>query len=195
MRLMGWSLNDGTGTDSLTMDATAAAPAAGATIVSLSLPNGLYTVAWTVELGGTPGAGDIDNVALDIGATQVAQSANLGAVGIYIQPVAEVSVVNGPLVLAAKAIGAATVGSTYRVQATITQINESTATIFDGSGAIGFSAIPVAGVDNEWFGDSGIAIDTELRIQSTNGVVQGNVYYYISPERPWEGEQEPVQEN
>lgn len=195
MRLMGWSFNDGTAGNSLTMDSSVAAPAAGATIASLSLPNGTYTVAWTVELSGTLAAADIDNVALDIGATQVATSANAGAAGTYPQASAQVVVTGGPLTLAAKAIGAATAGSTYRVNATITPTSPSTATIQDGSGSLAFSAIQPGGVDNEWFGDSGIAVDTELRVLTTGGVVQGTVFYYISPERRYEDEQTPVQEN
>lgn len=192
---MGWSFNDGVAGNSLPMDGSAAAPAAGTTIASVSLANGLYTVAWTFELGGTPGAADVNNVSLNIGATQVAQSVNLGAVANYPQPNAEVSVTGGPLTLSAKAIGNAAVGTTYRVTATITPVGNSTATILDGSGAVAFSAIPQGGVDNEWWGDSGLAIDTGLSVKTTSGVVQGTMFYYLSPERKWEGEQEPVQEN
>ena len=73
VRLRGWSMNDGAAGEGLTARGSAAAPAAGTTITSLSLTPGTYSVSWQVELTGTPGAGDVDNVQLLIGATVVAQ--------------------------------------------------------------------------------------------------------------------------
>lgn len=195
MRLMGWSFNDGVAGDSISMHGSVAAPAAGGTIVSMALPNGLYTVEWVLELSGTVAAADADNVSAQIASTRIAQSANQGAVGQYPQPNAQGEVTGGPLTLAFKAIGAATAGSTYDIDAVVTAVNPSTATIQDGSGAIAFSAIPVGGVDNQWWGDSGIAIDTGLSVVATNGIVQGVLWYYIAPERRWEDEQSPTQEN
>lgn len=102
----------------------AAAPAAGATIASLTLPAGEYAVNWTVELGGTPGAGDLDNFGLFVGANQVAQSVNPGAVGGPWPQLAEnVVIPAGGAVLAVKAIGIGTAGSTY--QATVAAAEDS----------------------------------------------------------------------
>lgn len=175
--LRGWSLNDGVQSGGQTVDQSATAPAAGATIASISLANGTYQVAWTLELTGTPGAGDADNVQVFIGATQVATSANAGAVGTYPQEETQVTVVSGPLTLAFKANGAGTVGAVYKIEANITPINDSTATVFDGGQAVGFVDMDNGGGQNVWFGEPGVAVDTELRVQTTLGTVQGVVYY------------------
>lgn len=194
LRVMGWSLNDGAQSQQLTVDQSAAAPAAGATVASIALNNGVYQIFWTLELSGTPGAGDVDNVQLFIGSTLVATSVNLGAVGNYLQVQVQVPVFFGPLTLAWKAIGAATVGSTYKVEANIIPINNSTATIFDGGGAIGFVGIGPGSAENAWFGDSGISVDTELRVQTTLGTVQGVIYYYMARDTGEQGEQQQYQE-
>lgn len=189
--LMGWSLNDGVASSGLTIDQSAAAPGAGVTVASISLGNGLYSVAWTLELTGTPAAADIDNVQALLGATVEATSVNLGVVGNYPQAAFQAQVVAGPVTLAFKAIGAATAGSVYKVEANITPLTDSLSTIQDGSGAVGFSAIPPQGVDNQWFGDSGIAIDTELRVLATQGTVSGVMWYYIATGPLDYGEQAP----
>lgn len=195
VRLMGWSFNDGTVPQGKTVDQSAAAPGAGGTVASISLPIGTWLVKWTLELTGTVGAADIDNVQAKIGGTIVATSVNLGVAGNYVQADFEVTAVSGSATLNFVAIGAATAGSTYKVEANFEPLNNSTATISDGSGPIAFSAITPGGVDNQWFGDSGIAIDTELSVLTTLGTVQGVMWYYYAPERPDEGERLPVQEN
>lgn len=195
LRLMGWSLNDGNAAQSKPVNGTAAAPAAGATIASVSLGNGLYRVEWNLELGGTPGAGDINNVGVFVNVTQIALSDNLGAVGNYPQQDTQALVTFGPLTLAFEAIAAATVGSTYTIVATVTQLNNSIGQILDGTGEIARSQIVPGGVDNEWFGDSGIAIDTELRVQTISGSIQGTLFYYYAPEEHETPEQLPVQRN
>lgn len=177
VRVCGWSFNNGVGPTDTPVTGTAAAPAAGATIASVSLGNGTYNVEWTVELTGTPGAADVDNVQLLVSATVIADSSNLGAVGDYPQEEATGTVVFGPLTLAAKAIGAATVGSTYKVIMTVTPTSASLGTISDGGQTIGFIDIPVPGNVTTWLSDIGVSVLTELKVQTNLGTVNGVIYY------------------
>ena len=182
LMVCGWSFNDGATTQGAIADQSAAAPAAGATIASLSLPNGTYMVQWWLEITGTPGAGDIDNVALDIGATQIDQSVNAGAVGNYGPFTAEAVVSGGPLTLAAKAIGAATAGSVYKVKLTVTSTGLSGATLFDSGQQIGFTTIPQGGSDTHGPFKHGIAVRTKILVQATQGIVQGVIWYTLPHE-------------
>lgn len=177
--LCGWSLNDGTATQEGFVDQSAAAPGAGATIASLSLPNGVWQIEWTFELGGAAAAADADNVSLNIGATQIDQSANAGAAGTYGPFHTQATVTGGPLTLAAKAIGAATAATTYRVRITATPLGTSQATIFDGSQPVAFSAIPQALVDTQTLNDNGVAIGTHISVQATQGQVSGVLWFYL----------------
>lgn len=187
LRLCGWSTVDGAVAQGLTVDQSAAAPAAGATIASISLPNGEYVVSWTLEITGTPGAGDVDNVQMLIGATVVATSVNLGAVGNYAQEEQNVQVTFGPLTLAFKAIGAATAGSVYKVEANIVSIGNAAATILDGSQPIGFISMPQGNGETVWLQERGVQIDNALSVQTTQGSVNGVLWYYLDsdldPER------------
>ncbi len=175
--ICGWSFNDGAATQGLSATGTVNTPGAGATITTIALPSGDYTVQWTVELQGTPGAADINNVGLYLGASLEATSVNLGADGNYAQAPADISVQGGPLTLTAKAIGAATAGAIYIVNFTIIPTGQSMATIFNGGMAAGFVGIAQGGVDTQWFDDEGIAIDTDISVQTNTGVISGVIYY------------------
>jgi hypothetical protein len=177
--ITGWSATDGSGTDSLQTSGTVVAPAAGATIASLSLPNGTYSVAWTVELGAGAAAADANNVELFVAGVGIAVSANLGAAGEYPQEEATAFVSFGPLTLAAKAIGAGTAAVPYTVVLTITQTNESLANIKDGGMTIGIIGMGNAASQTQWFDDMGPRVDTDLSIQTTLGSVQGAIWYYL----------------
>jgi hypothetical protein len=97
---------------------TTAAPAAGATIASVSVVPGEYTVEWQVGLASTPGTGDQDNFGLYVGATLVATSSNPGAAGEYPQgPVVVLATAN--TTLAIKAIG---VGTALQYSAQLTAV-------------------------------------------------------------------------
>ncbi len=176
VRLLGWSLNDGAATNGLTQTGTANAPAAGATIASISLSSGEYLVKWTVELTGTPGAADVDNVALFTGPTQIATSINLGAVGNYPQNDAQATVIVGPSALTAKAIGNAAVGSVYKVTLNITAINGSSCNVQDGNMNVLSLNLPQGGSDTRWIGDIGIEFHTSVSVQATLGVIQGALF-------------------
>lgn len=179
MVITGWSATDGTGTDSLQTSGTVVAPAAGATIASISLANGTYTVAWSVELGAGAAAADANNVELFVAATGIAVSVNAGATGTYPQEEAQAFVAFGPLTLAAKAIGAGTAAVPYTVIITITQINESLANVKDGGMTIGIIGMASAASQTQWFDEMGPAVETDLSIQTTLGNVQGAIWYYL----------------
>lgn len=177
LRLRGWSLTDGIGSNDSNIEGSQTTPGAGTTIASVALANGLYSVQWSVELAGTPGAGDANNVAMFIGASQIDTSVNQGANGIYPQDTAEAVVTFGPLTLAAKAIGAATAGAVYTVRLTATPLAHSLCAIQDGKLQIAFADIPPQGAQTIHFSDEGIRIDNSLSVQTSQGTIQGVIYY------------------
>jgi hypothetical protein len=175
----GWSLTDGTAGQELENSGTQTAPPASTTIASLSLATGVYDVNWTVELTGTPGIADTDNVALHIGATVLALSSNLGAVGEYPQQQAQAVITGGPLTLSARAVGAGTAGAVYVVTLNVIPVGGGQATIRDGGMPIAYVNIPQGGVDTRWLDREGIDANTELIIQATQGTVSGVVWYRL----------------
>lgn len=181
-RLMGWSIKNGSGSNTQEADGTQNAPAAGTTIASISLANGVYAVSWELELSGTPGAGDADNVALFIAATQIGKSVNAGAVGTYGPFSAQANVVFGPLVLAAKAIGNAVVGSVYRVTLQATQIANSLCDIKDGGMVIASPSIDPQNSETQWLGEMGIRFDNGLSVQVSQGTISGVIWFSLDRE-------------
>lgn len=177
--MCGWSMNNGVGPTGSQATGTANAPAAGAVITTITLGNGTYNVEWTIELTGTPGAADVDNVQLLIGGAIVADSSNLGAVGDYPQEEATGTITFGSGTIQAKAIGAATVGSVYKVTFTITPLTQSTAVVRDGSQTLGFISLPPGGNQTVWLSDIGIECRTELSVQTSLGNVNGVLYYTL----------------
>lgn len=178
--MCGWSFNNGANSQQLKQNGSVASPGAGASIASISLGNGTYTVEWTVELTGTPGVADVDNVFLHVGAASVAQSSNLGIANDYPQPNSEVTVLSGPLVLKAQTGGAGTVGAIYTVTMTIIPVDDGTATIFDGQMACAFIGMNTSGVDTQYFGDTGILVENGISVLSTLGTISGVIWYYLA---------------
>jgi len=164
----------------VSVDQSANAPAAGATIASTVLPVGTYQVSWTLELTGTPGAGDADNVQLVLGATQVDQSVNAGAVGTYGPFTTQVEVDLVSQTLAAKAIGNAVAGSVYRVKLTVTAVGQQSATILDGSQPVGFISMAAGLADTEPMPQPGVDITNSLHVQTTRGTISGVLWYYLA---------------
>lgn len=177
--LCGWSLNDGAATQGSVADTSQAAPGAGVTIATLTLPNGTYNIQWWFELTGTPGPADVDNVKILVNLTKVDQSVNLGAVGDYGPFNVQAVVSGGPLTVTARTVGAATAGTTYQVKLVATPVGDSMATIFDGGQAVGFSGIPQGGVDNQLLPDGGVEISNALIVTATQGIVSGVLWYYL----------------
>ena len=184
LRLCGWSLADGVATQSLTVDQSVAAPGAGVQIAALSLPSGPYSVSWTFELSGTPGAGDVDNVRLTLSAATLATSVNLGVANNYPQEEVQPDVVNGPVSLVWKAIGAATAGTVYKIEANAIPLVPTSGIVQDGNMTIANFAVGQGLADNNGPGEYGVQVDTELSLTSLTGAVTGVLYYELNPESP-----------
>ena len=98
------------------------APGALATITSVSLVPGTYTLAWTVGLtAGTPAAADANNFGLYVGATRQEASVNPGALGEWQQQSITLTLTANTTV-AVESIGAATAGVGYSAELTATPI-------------------------------------------------------------------------
>ena len=92
------------------------APAALTAIATLTPGAGLWTASAVLQLSGTPGAGELNNFGLYIGAGQNAQYVNPGAVfGPFAPPVSVVQVAAGTAV-AVQNIGVGTAGAIYSAQ-------------------------------------------------------------------------------
>lgn len=113
-----------TPTGSAAATGQAAAPGAGAAVATTAgLPAGTYLVHWSVTQSGAIAAGDVQNMQLMIGATVVAVAMTSATAGAPVpQPDVQVVVPAGNPVLAVKAIGAATAGTTYQAAITAARI-------------------------------------------------------------------------
>lgn len=176
VRLMGWSLA-ATATPALAATGQAAAPAAGATIVSVNAPRGDYTANIRIAIGGTTGAAEQNNFALFVGAQQITVLEIGTASGQDVQQMPiDISVPVGGAVVSVQAVGNATAASTYRAELSLIAQEAASATLLDGGQVVG-STSPVGGAsDTQWFGEHGVYIGTQLAIQSAVGAVSGCVY-------------------
>jgi hypothetical protein len=111
------------GSIGLSFQGSTTAPGANANILLIganAIPPGNYTGQWKIDLDGTPGAADVNNVKVVQGVTIVPASANDGAVGSYPQVPFQFTVPpNNANTLTFKAIGAATAGAIYTVSVDI----------------------------------------------------------------------------
>lgn len=178
-RLMGWSIKDGSGSNTIEADGTAAAPVAGATIASVALANGVYAVQWELELSGTISAADADNVQLFIAATSIDKSVNAGVAGTYGPFVTQANVVFGPLTLAAKAIGNATAASSYRVTLKALQMANALCDIKDGGMVIASPSIGPQNSETQWLGGLGVRFDNGLSVQVNQGTISGVLWFAL----------------
>lgn len=93
-----------------------------ATIASVSLAPGTYTLAWTVGLtGGTPAAADANNFGLYVGGTRQEASVNPGALGEWQQQPVTITLTNTTTV-AVESIGAGTASVVYSAELAATPI-------------------------------------------------------------------------
>ena len=104
----------------------ATAPAANTQIGNVpaaSIAPGEYNIQWTVSLSGTPGANEVDNFQLRLGAVTIATSSNPGAVGEFIQPTFGPLFLNGTLAVAVRSgANAGTAGAVYAIEITLTPV-------------------------------------------------------------------------
>lgn len=180
--LCGWSLREASGDISAYNEGSVVAPAAGATIVTLTgIPAGTYTVEIVTSLQGAAAAGDANNFKLTPSTGNAVVLPNPGAAGNFPQEEIQVTLgAAGTLTITAVAIG--TAGVTYSATISITPINVPTAVIEfqDGNNPIGESEMTVAGVDTQWFGNYGMLIYNQIKLHVVSGTVTGAVYARFS---------------
>lgn len=93
-----------------------------ATIASVSLAPGTYTLAWTAGLtGGTPAAADANNFGLYVGGVRQEASVNPGALGEFQQQPVTITLTNTTTV-AVESIGAGTASVVYSAELVATPI-------------------------------------------------------------------------
>lgn len=177
-RLTGWSLRDVNATAPRAVTGSVVAPAAAATIATLTgLAAGTYNVEWIVGLQGAAAAGDANNFRLNDSSGDVMTSVNPGAAGEYPQAAAQLTVpANGFIDVYAVAIG--TAGVTYSAQITITPTGEvnTVCELQDGNNIMGESALVNQASDTRDFGSGGILIQQQLTLHVVSGTVTGCVY-------------------
>lgn len=99
-------------------------PAAGATVVSLALPSGGWSLAWLVQVSGTVGAPEVDNFQLVSGTTVLDTSINGNTVGQpYQQQPSQVQIPIGGATVLVRANVLGTVGAVYAAQLVATPAN------------------------------------------------------------------------
>lgn len=113
---------------------TVGGPTAGQTIVSLTLPGGVYNVQWQVGLGGTTGATENNNFELQLNGVAIETAMSSGGSGSFsTQTPVQVEVPESGGTISINAIVAGTSTAVYRGNLTATQqtIDSVTITIGD----------------------------------------------------------------
>lgn len=177
-RLTGWSLRDVTAAVATDAEANVVAPAAGATVVTLSgLAGGNYTLKWTVGLQGAAAAADADNFQILNGVTVLEGSINPGAAGNYVQPDIVVTVpASGSITV--KAIGAGTAGVTYSASVSLipTGIIDAIGEITSGGDVLGEISLAAGATSTEIFGDDGPMFNAGITLTVTSGALRGSIH-------------------
>ena len=176
--LMGWSFRESGAETGQSAEGQVVSPAAGATIVQLaSLPVGVYTISWEVELIGAAAAADANNFELLAGATVLAISLNAGAAGSYAQVTVQFQLTTVQTV-AVKAVAAGTVGVTYAAQLAVAPVTAGQAIIElqDGNNPMAEITAGVAGSLSQWYGPEGIRFYNQIKVVPITGVMVGAIY-------------------
>lgn len=176
--LYGWSIREASGDTAQTVENSAVAPVAGATIASISgILAGTYNVTWTVELLGAAAAGDQNNFQLTVSGNPNVVSLNNGAAGQYAQINEQVVLAAGSVV-SVKAVGAGTAGVTYAVQLSVTPVvqYEAVVEIQDGGQPLAELSMQVNSTNSEAIGAPGLTISNQIKIHVVAGIVTGVVY-------------------
>lgn len=176
--ISGWSLRDAVSDTDLQNSGNAVAPAAGATIATVTgVAAGTYTVNWTVGLQGAAAAADANNFNLVDTAGTVIASVNPGAAGEYPQIAVDLTLAAGNSV-SIKAIGAGTAAVTYSADLSILSngLIETIVELQDGARIIGESAMSDTGIDTRSLGDPGVSLRSGVNVHVVSGKVTGVVY-------------------
>lgn len=175
-RLLGWSLQ--AGEQSAEAMGTVTSPAAFATIAATgTLPQGRYRVTVVVSLAGTLAqATDANNMRLSAsGSTFVANLPVVIAAGdqAFGPFDVEITAAAGG-VIAVAAVNAGSVGSIYSGEVTANQ--DAQGTITDAGQVVAVWAAPSGEASNQWLGDEGVYIGSDVQVHVAQGDVSGVVW-------------------
>lgn len=176
--LMGWSFRESGAETGLSAEGQVVSPVLGQTIVSLvSVPVGVYAIAWEVELIGAAAAADANNFGLYAGATLLSTSLNAGAAGQFPQTPVQFSLTSAQTI-AVKAIAAGTLGVTYAAQVSVSPVvqGQSVLELRDGNQPLGEVSAGTAGALSQWFGPEGIRFLNQIQCNPVSGQMTGVVY-------------------
>lgn len=175
-RLVGWSLAAGAVFGTQPAEARVVSPGAGAAIVTLLIPTGSWSIAWTVQLDGAAAAADENNFQLFAGLVAADTSVNAGAAGTYPQAPVLSLVTAATLLLSVKTIGAGTVGVGYTADILATPSSAGTGQINDSGQPLAFVGAPPGGTDTRHLGKHGLYVSTSLALQVNSGTLQGVIW-------------------
>lgn len=108
-----------------------------ATIAAANITPGTYLINWTVSLGGTPSATDIDNFRLKIGTTNLFTSSNPGAVGEFPQAQFGPVLLTGAQNVTVNSVAAGTVGAIYAADISLIPVAGDQVTLYREIGGAG----------------------------------------------------------
>lgn len=176
--LSGWSLRTTSLQSGQSSEGAVNAPAAGATVLTLAMPQGQWTLSWEVEVSGTVGAPEVNNFQLLAGAIVLLNSLNGNTAGTpYPQSPITVSIPAGGANLTIKTINASTVGSVYSASISATPVGAvAVAEITSGGNPVAEISLPVGGVDTQYFGGGGIVLRSDLTLSVLSGSFRGAIY-------------------
>ena len=176
--LAGWSLRTVATQTSVETQGQANAPAANTAIATLLVPAGEWVITWTVMVGGTVGAPEINNFELLQNAVLVVGSENGNSVDLpYSQMAVTISVPAGGQNVTINNVLLATVGSVYFAELAASPVGGvAIAEITSGSNVVAEIALAVGQADTRWFGSGGIEMPSDLTLAVRNGSMRGAVY-------------------
>ena len=176
--LMGWSFRESGAEVGSSAEGSVVSPAANTPIVSLgTLPVGVYTISWEVQLIGAAAAADQDNFKLLAGLTVLSTSLNAGAAGQYPQTTVQFQLTSAQIVQI-QSIGAGTVGVTYAAQLAAAPVTAGQAVLElqDGNSPLAEISAGIAGSLSEWYGPEGIRFYNQIKCVPIAGQMIGAIY-------------------
>jgi hypothetical protein len=177
--LCGWSLRTTSVQSSQDVESSVAAPGAGATIATLALPQGEWSISWQVSVSGTVAAAEINNLQLEQNAVTLMKSVNGNTVGQpYSQSPVTVSIPLGGQNVTVNAVAAGTAGSTYTAQIVASPIGATAVAEITSNGyPVGEISLPVGGANSQSLSHDGVMVANDITISILSGSFRGAVYW------------------
>ena len=176
--IMGWSFRESGAEVGSSNEGSVTSPAANTPIVALlTLPVGVYTISWEVQLSGTVSATDLNNFKLLAGVTVLSTSLNAGAAGQYPQTSVQFQLTSAQTIQI-QSIAAGTVGAVYAAQLAVAPVTAGQAVLElqDGNSALCEISAGIAGSLTQWFGPEGIRFYNQIKCVPVLGQMVGAVY-------------------